>query len=185
MRRVLRWLVWGAIVLPPILMILLSLWPADQIMLWMYGGVIALFSLTIRFLMVFYADRARLGGDWRSVRKRATLALCLVISILVLNWPMRIAFLLSRPAFNQAAQQLLAGESVPTPRRIGLFHVAGAELSLGMMGKDQVPALWTDMGVEPGGDHMGFVQSGSGKPPFIMWSYMRLDENWQFIYRAE
>ena len=104
---------------------------------------------------------------------------------------MRIAFALSRPALNQAAQPLLTGESLSTPRRIGLFRIEAAELSRGMMGDQQIPALWTDWTKPPdwmdrsSGDHMGFVQSGPSKPPFVMWSHMRLDEDWQFIYRAE
>lgn len=185
MQRLFRLLVWGAISLPPILCILLSLLPADLLMLWIYGAVFWLFSLVILLLSILPVWRSRSGAQWRRVRKRAAIAFCIVVSVIAFNWPMRIAFVLSRPALNQAAQQLLAGDPVPTPRRIGLFRIEAAELSRGMMGNDQIPALWTDWTSPPSGDHMGFVQSGAGKPPFIMWSHMRLDGDWQFIYRAE
>ena len=182
-RRVWRGIGWGAIAAPPSLIIVLSLLPADQLILWLYGSVLGLCSLTALLFTVVQAHRSQSGPRWKKSRQRATLAFCLVVSVLSLNWPMRLAFILSRPALNQAAQQLLAGDPVATPRRIGLFRIAAAELFQNPSKPEQIPSLWTDLG--SGGDLMGFVQSGPGKPPFIMWSHMRLDRDWQFIYRAE
>ncbi|MEL6136082.1 MAG: hypothetical protein AAFR42_01535 [Cyanobacteria bacterium J06628_6] len=178
-----RFLLWVAIASPLTLVILLSLMPADLLMLWLYGSALALCYLTLLMFIAIQVCRSQAGAYWKSLGKRVTLAFFLVVSVIVFNWPMRTAFLLSRPTLDQAAQQLLAGEVISTPRRMGFFRIAAAELLPSRNGSEQVPALWTDLG--SGGDTMGFVQSGASKPPFIMWSHMRLDENWQFIYRAE
>ncbi|MEO1591699.1 MAG: hypothetical protein AAFU71_10455 [Cyanobacteria bacterium J06632_22] len=176
---------------PPTLVILLSLLPADLIMLWLYGSGLALIALITLLPTILLSRRYRPSAFWQRARQQAIIALFIVVSVVVFNWPMGIAFALSRPALNQVAQQLLAGESFSTPRRVGLFRIEAAELSGGMMGDQHIPALWTDW-AEPSdwmegssGDHMGFVQSGPGKPPFVMWSHMRLDHDWQFVYRAE
>ena len=183
MRRFSRFLIRGAVAGPPVLAILLSLLPADQLMLWLYGAALALCSLTLLLFVMVQAYRSPYGAYWRRLGQQTVLSFCLVVSVVALNWPMRTAFILSRPALNQAAQQLLAGESMLTPQRMGVFRIVAAELMPQPDGSTQVPSLWTDIG--SGGDHMGVVQSGADRPPFIMWSAMRLDRDWQFIYRAE
>ncbi len=183
MGKIFRFLGWSAIASPPVLIILLSLMPADQLMLWLYGSALALCSITLLCAVAIQAYRSQHGAYWSRLLRRLTLSFCVVVSVVAFNWPMRAAFLVSRPTLNQVAQQLLSEKSIATPRRVGLFHISAAELVSSPHDQSQVPALWTDLG--SGGDHMGFVQSGAGKPPFIMWSAMRLDSDWQFIYRAE
>jgi len=90
------------------------------------------------------------------------------------------AYAFSRPAFEQVAQQVAAGESVKAPRRIGLFRIERVDApGLAANGiESQGLRLWTT--VQPSGN-TGFVKASPDNLTFNLWSHFSLDETWQFI----
>ena len=171
-----RFLVWSAIALPPTLLILLSLKPLEIVSIRFLGFFAAVFlAMLMGALMLIPTLRSQ-----KRFRRQAVASLLMVISIIVLNWPLKVAYGFSRPAFNQAAEQVMTGETLETPRRIGWFRIeqidvpGAAANGIGC----QVVCLWT--GVHPNGN-TGFVQASPDNLEFNLWSHFRLDETWQFI----
>ncbi|MEM9767484.1 MAG: hypothetical protein AAF892_06360 [Cyanobacteria bacterium P01_D01_bin.71] len=109
-----------------------------------------------------------------------TVSLTLIISVIVFNWPLRIAYAFSRPAFDQVAAQMMTGETIETPQRIGWFLIKRIDApGSAANGIDyQGLRLWT--GVYPSGN-TGFVKASPDDLQFNLWSHFRLDETWQFI----
>ncbi|MEM6520621.1 MAG: hypothetical protein AAF722_14975 [Cyanobacteria bacterium P01_C01_bin.70] len=116
----------------------------------------------------------------RRFRRPVTVSLTLIISVIVFNWPLRIAYAFSRPAFDQVAAQMMTGETIETPQRIGWFLIKRIDApGSAANGIDyQGLRLWT--GVYPSGN-TGFVKASPDDLQFNLWSHFRLDETWQFI----
>jgi hypothetical protein len=91
-------------------------------------------------------------------------------------WPLRVAFLISRPALERLADRVSAGQAPLFPTRAGLYHIRGAAT-------DPVTgniALITD--ANPGG-RAGFVRYQPGTPhgPFSsLFMVISLDWTWAF-----
>jgi hypothetical protein len=111
------------------------------------------------------------------------LAIVLALSIamtplmtLLTLWPLRAAFLISRPALERLADQVAAGKSPPFPIRAGLFRIVRSAT-------DPVNgnvALITDP--KPSG-RVGFVRSKPGTPHGPLSSLfmgMSLSQTWAF-----
>ena len=94
-------------------------------------------------------------------------------SVAVTQWPLRIAYSLSRSAFDAAAQSVRDGKELALPRRVGLFTIRKAEVSY-----SGIVCLWTRPAA---GGNTGFVQCGRDHVPFNLWSMVKLDNGWQFI----
>ncbi|MEM1254052.1 MAG: hypothetical protein AAGI69_16595 [Cyanobacteria bacterium P01_H01_bin.21] len=171
-----RFLVWSIVALPPTLLILLSLKPLEIVSIRLAGFLAAAFlAVMIVALMVIPALESQ-----KRFRRQATISLVMVVSIMAFNWPLRIAYSFSRPAFDQVAAQVIAGETVATPRRIGWFRIKRIEApGPAANGIDRHGLrLWT--GTHPNGN-TGFVQAGPDNLKFNLWSHFRLDNTWQFI----
>ncbi|MEM9907740.1 MAG: hypothetical protein AAF921_22240 [Cyanobacteria bacterium P01_D01_bin.44] len=171
-----RFLAWSAIVLPPTLLILLSLKPLEIVSIRFFGFFATVFLATlIVALMVAPALKSR-----KHFRRQTAVSLIMVVSIVLFNWPLRIAYAFSRPAFDQVAEQVMIGETIETPRRIGWFRIERIDApGPAANGIDyQGLRLWT--GVHPNGN-TGFVQASPDNLQFNLWSHFRLDETWQFI----
>ena len=171
-----RFLAWSAIVLPPTLLSLLSLKPLEIVSLRLLGFFAAVFLAAIMVtLMVTPALKSR-----KRFRRQVVASLIMVVSIIAFNWPLRAAYAVSRPAFDQVAQQVSSGETIETPQRIGWFRIERVDApGLAANGiEHQGLRLWTD--VHPAGN-TGFVQSDSDNLYFNLWSHFSLDETWQFI----
>ncbi len=171
-----RFLLWVVIALPPTLMVVFSLVPFDIVAIWFFSILAIAFllvaKLALRFIPVLQSQRR--------FQHTATISLLIVVSIMVFNWPLRIGYAFSRPAFNQVAAQVMAGEMPETPRRIGLFQIEAIdapESVTNVLGREVV-CFWTD--VHPFGN-TGFVQHGPDNLPFNIWSHFKLDNTWQFI----
>lgn len=54
----------------------------------------------------------------------------LFVSILWTRWPLRITFALHRPALERLADQVAAGQTVTTPRQVGMFHVIDVDVAM-------------------------------------------------------
>ncbi|MEO0755466.1 MAG: hypothetical protein AAFY78_01185 [Cyanobacteria bacterium J06648_16] len=171
-----RFLLWVAISLPPTLMVVFSLAPFDIFAIWLFGGLAAAFLC----VLITALSLIPVIGSQKRCRPQATAALLIVVSIILFNWPLRIGYTFSRPAFNRVAEQVMAGDIPETPRRIGWFRIEGIELpeELFYYAEDGIVCLWTD--VHPYGN-TGFVQTSPNNLPFNLWSHFRLDNTWQFI----
>jgi hypothetical protein len=88
---------------------------------------------------------------WPSVLALAFLPLTMLLT----SWPLRLAFLASRPAMDRLADRVAAGEAVTSPEWVGLFRVVASAVdpSTGNVG------LVTN--ADPSG-RSGFVRIGAG-----------------------
>ena len=119
-----------------------------------------------------------LSGKKRNQRNRKEwmaigISVILCVSILISEWPLRIAYMLSRSAMEQAAANLKAGEPWNGPQRLGVIYVRQAELNA-----RGTVCFWTDL--DPSG-RTGFVQCPAPKAEFNLWSRISLDGGWQLI----
>ena len=171
-----QFLIWSAIALPPTLLILLSIKPLEIIALWLLGGLAAAFlAVVIMALLALPALRSQ-----KRLQRQAMVSLMIVVSIIMFNWPLRMAYAFSRPAFDQVAEQVAMGETLATPRRIGWFRVKRIEApGPAANGIDNHGLrLWT--GLHPNGN-TGFVKSSPEDLRLNLWSHFQLDETWQLI----
>ncbi|EKU98560.1 hypothetical protein Lepto7375DRAFT_7858 [Leptolyngbya sp. PCC 7375] len=171
-----RFLVWSMVALPPTLLILLSLKPLEIHSIRFFGFFATVFlSILIMALRVIPDLQSQ-----KRFRRQTAVSLIMVVSIIVFNWPLKIAYGFSRPAFNQVAEQVMTGETLETPRRIGWFRIERIEApGPAANGIDyQGLRLWTSL--HPNGN-TGFVQASPDNLKFNLWSHFRLDKTWQFI----
>ena len=151
-----------AMFLPVAAMVAASPWFVEPILMQILGVVLCvcvfiaiLFALTLRMSLV------------------GTTVIAIVLSIVLTNWPMRAAFAISRPTFDQIANDVRMGNELDTPFWAGLFRIRKAEVYY-----NNVVCLWTHQ--NPAGKS-GFVQCPPENPPFNLWSHITLDASWQFI----
>ena len=142
--------------------VVMSLWPIEWYLL-------ALMCLILLFavlgILLFSSSRAQLCIG--------TLAAVFLISIATTNWPLRVAYSVSRPSFDRVASQIRAGEAITTPCFVGMFRIQKAEINY-----TNTVCLWTDDDLA---GHTGFVQCSPVAPPFNLWGHTGLDDSWQFI----
>lgn len=100
-------------------------------------------------------------------------ALILIASVAITNWPLHTAYRYSKEAIDQFADRVRAGEQVETPARLGLFIIQRGEIT-----KSGRVCLWTDL--NPKG-YTGFGQYPVDNLPGNLWTWVNLDERWQFI----
>ncbi|MGD1857637.1 MAG: hypothetical protein ACFB2W_25660 [Leptolyngbyaceae cyanobacterium] len=173
-RRIMkRFMIWSAIALRPTLLILLALKPLEINSIRLFGCLAAVFLMAA--LIVIFALKSP-----KRFQRQAAASLAIVVSIIVFNWPLRIAYAFSRPAFDQVTEQVMAGETIETPRRVGWFRIKHIEApGPAANGIDYHGLrLWTS--VHPYGN-TGFVQASPDNLRFNLWSHFKLDETWQFI----
>lgn len=152
----------AAITAPAFLGIVASLWPFEPIALLLTCTLLAF--CTIAPCLLIRSRRQLFAGI-------ATIAT--LLSVATLNWPLRAAYVLSRPSLDRIAAEVQAGELPVAPCTIGLFRVRKAE-----MHPNGVVCLWTND--DPAG-RTGFVQTEASDLPFNLWSHTSLDNSWQFI----
>jgi hypothetical protein len=119
--------------LPPLLLcgwtVWLSFQGTDIISLWLITICLFFPAALLSFLLPFELKGVPLLKDRRTVKALTQGAFLLSVSALALNWPLRVAFLLSRPALEQLASEVQAGKTLHFPRKAGYFtiHSAGTE----------------------------------------------------------
>ncbi len=151
-----------ACALSPVFALIVSLWPLEPVAIRLSCAVFALIFAPL--ILVCRSRRNAVIG---------LAAIVFLVSVAVSNWPMRMAYGVSRPAFDQVASQIRNGDAPQTPCTIGLFRIQRAEVYY-----NNVVCLWTD---DDSRGSTGFVQCGPVDPPFNLWSHVPLDESWQFI----
>lgn len=171
-----RFMTWAAILLPPTLLILLAVKPLEITSLRLIG---LLFSVLLGILL-WMQIATPVSEAKRRFRQLTVVSLITVVSIVAFNWPLQAAYSLSRPAFEQVAEQVESGKTLSTPRRVGWFHIQQIEAS--GPAENQIEQhgvrLWTNL--HPNGK-TGFVQSNPEDMRFNLWSHFKLDGTWQFI----
>jgi hypothetical protein len=101
-------------------------------------------SLVVLFLVwlfILLPTIAGLGSAWAILATREVAATRRVsglawLSVVVLSvmpgvtvwtgWPLHLAFLMARPALERLADEVAAGQAIPSPRWVGPFRVAGS-----------------------------------------------------------
>ena len=136
-------------------------------------ATIALGMTTFFLACVHVLARLRGHRAWWPAFLSPAAGLLVIASVAVTHWPLRAAYVLSRPALDALGARVSSGERVPEPIRAGLFIVRAAELSRG-----RIVCLWTDL--NPSG-RIGFVRHPPNHVPFNLWSQIALDDDWQFI----
>lgn len=143
----------------------LSIW---AVLLWIFGPSL--------IFVVWFAARYQ---EKRKTRlKPANLlayAMCcsLSFSVAFFNWPLRLNFLLSRPALVHEVQNLTANKTSTSPRWVGGFYVRETVIDSGSL------CLWTDN--DPSG-RTGLVYMPAGSQPALnLWSDVPLGKNWHAI----
>lgn len=147
---------------PSLLAILASLWPFE-------ATSIALTCIVLAIITVFALSFVQSRSGFLA----GITTLAILLSVATLHWPLRAAYFLSRPSFDQVATQVRAGNPPKQAQWIGLFHIRKAEIY-----HNGIVCLWTDD--DPAGP-TGFVQYSSEQLPFNLWSHIPLDHSWQFI----
>ncbi len=115
----------------------------------------------------------------------AALAVLLLTAVppgtVVTLWPLRLAFLVSRPALEQLADQAAAGQSISFPRQAGLFWMRGARMdpashNVGLLldPNPSGPSGFVRMGPEHNGAGP-FSSSGMGVALGGGWEYRQED----------
>ena len=142
--------------------VLAAAFALDQLVLFALCAVMTIFVLPVAF-------------TFRTLRQWfiGITVLSVLLTVPTSNWPLRAVYAISRPSLDQAAERLRAGETLATPRFIGMVFVREAKLKQG-----RIVCLWTDP--SPSGP-VGFVQTTPDDLPFNIATHMRLDDSWQFI----
>lgn len=113
----------------------------------------------------------------RTVSRQAlALAMFLLIvgSIVETQWPLRLAFAISRPSLDQLAEQIREHGRIREQRRAGLFVVRTSQVTA-----DGVVCLWTEP--DPWGN-TGFVKCAPERAQrFNLWSTLQLSDDWQLV----
>lgn len=135
-------------------------------------GILACTVTIAVFFPLLGSARSRGRRSW-PVFGGAIASLALIASVVTMHWPLRASYLLSRPALDQLARDVQAGQPLPGPTRVGLFTIKQVEVS-----RQGIVCLWVDL--NPAGKE-GLVQCGPAHPPFNLWSMISLDDRWQYI----
>ncbi|QDV36562.1 hypothetical protein [Tautonia plasticadhaerens] len=87
---------------------------------------------TIGFGIAWASEFRQEGGPgWRASVPPWTLVLAsaaLLISMIPTLWPLRLAFLASRPSLDRLADRVAAGETLVRPARAGLYRIVASRL---------------------------------------------------------
>jgi hypothetical protein len=114
--------------------------------------------LTMPAIFGFGAYWTRDRNPWREFAKWAAVLLLMLcpLGTMITDWPLRLAFLISRPAMENLADRVAAGTAPPGPVWAGVYRIAATALDTrtGNIG------LLTD----PGGGS-GFVRLKPANPP--------------------
>jgi hypothetical protein len=107
-----------------------------------------------------------------------SIALCLacMVSVIVTQWPVRLAFVVSRPSLECLAERIESGQVVVQPQRAGLFLIRSAGIRPG-----GVVYLWTDP--DPGAP-IGFVRCSRDQLQTCVntWFSISMSEEWQLVF---
>ncbi|MEN6520971.1 MAG: hypothetical protein ABFD46_07460 [Armatimonadota bacterium] len=103
------------------------------------------------------------------------LAVLILVSIGLIDWPLRLHFAMIRPTLNSLAARAEKGEPVKDPVRVGLFHLQPIEHRSGAFSLGLYPSCECEFD--------GFAKTTpAGAKNFNLWYTISLDKDWQFIW---
>jgi hypothetical protein len=141
-----------------------------------YFAVIAisiLLGLVCVVLFIAFAGNKAVSGRVGLLASVLFLCLCIISSVAISGWPLRLLFHFSRASFDSVASLAKNGQQIITPVRIGLYTIKKVEIWDGSV------CFWT----ETSGDHDGFVNTTpQGVQRFNVWSTLQLKKDWQFLW---
>lgn len=147
--RVLRWVLIGLIVIPPIYDL-----PSHPATNWMVVGYLVLIAIAIGWVVSLAVCSALTRRYPQESRKKywsqVKWALVLVVvaaGLTDMRGPSYLGFYVSRPGFDALATEVAGGKPLTSPRWCGVYRVTEASI----MPDGSVKMLWT---------HRGFRQSG-------------------------
>jgi hypothetical protein len=136
---------------------------------------VSTFFISGLWTVVPYAVRTRSAGHLATA---VTCAACLavVVSVPITNWPVRVAFQMSRQSLEELATEIDGGGVRPEAGWRGAFYVARAERE-----HNGIVCLWLSVG---GAGNTGFVRCARQVAPrrFNLFSLESMDEDWQLIW---
>jgi hypothetical protein len=98
------------------------------------------------------------------------------------QWPLRLAFLATRPSLDRLADQVAAGQAVSFPRWVGPFRLAGSAVD------DVSGSVGLMIDANPSGSS-GFVRMSPDVPPEsrgpFRWDNLLVHLGWGWEYREE
>jgi hypothetical protein len=161
---------------------------AALLLMWASMAGVELLGVWLLALYIPFVAAFVLGCLWRFIgphkckSRRArwvngvlvAMSVAVFVSVPTTNWPLRLAFRLSKPSLEAVAQSLRAGKTFPQPMRVGLFTIQKAEI----YDLNDKVCLWTDLNWS---GKVGFTRCAPGDLPFNLASNLTLDETWQFI----
>jgi hypothetical protein len=107
--------------LPPIVLCGWTVWLSskgtDIISLWLLTILLYFPAALLSYLLPFELKGVPLLKDRRTVKTLMQGSFLLIVSVLALNWPLRVAFLLSRPALEQLMSEARSGKALQYPQR--------------------------------------------------------------------
>jgi hypothetical protein len=137
---------------------------------------------------VTFLGRRRRGGraTW-PIHLALSASLALVASVALFQWPLRVAYALSRPEMERVAAQLRAGRRFTKPVRVGAFLIERAEIreyegDCCCRPSESCVCLWMHTG--PAGD-TGLVRCWVKAGPLDKAWLTPLDEQWQFVAKMQ
>lgn len=166
-----KWFIIPLTTFPALLVIGVSLTLMERVTVILCGVLACVVSavLTCGLLAWAYSKGQRL---WPLVVSSLA-CLALILSVVTTHWPVRAAYLVSRPSLDRLARDVRGGRQILAPTQAGLFTIRHAEMS-----QQGMVCLWVDP--NPAGK-MGFVQCRPDSLSFNLWSRIHLDNRWQLI----
>lgn len=158
-----------AAVIPSLLAIataLATIWIGERVLVIMTCVIAAMVIVVSGALLL---NSQRILGSIPS----PVIALAVVVSIALTNWPLRVAHRLSESSLNAIADRIRDGGHLDAPERAGAFLIAKAEVS-----PEGMVRLWTRVA---DGGNTGFVRTSADHLPINLWSRISLGDHWQFI----
>jgi len=132
-----------------------------------------LLGLVCVILFIALAGNKAVSGRVGLLASVMFLSLCIISSVAISGWPLRLLFYFSRASFDSVTSFAKNGQQIITPVRIGVFTIKKVEIWDGSV------CFWT----ETSGDHDGFVNTTpQGVQRFNVWSTLQLTKDWQFLW---
>lgn len=106
----------------------------------------------------------------------AGVLLTCVLSVCLTHWPLRLAFVLSRPALDELASKIETGYVLNNTERAGVFLIRDAGVN-----SHGVVYLWTNP--DPGGP-IGLARCSANTVgrAFNLWTSVELADEWQAVF---
>lgn len=172
-----RWWTLAPTLALPVVAVGASAMAWQRVLVWLMVGAAVYAWLLASLLGMKFRAAHPAAGPWQTSLRRLLLnvtVVCIVLSVLTTDWPLKLRFTLSRPEIDALADRVQSGQNVALPCYAGLFWVRGAEAN-----RAGQPCLWTRL--EPGGN-TGLVRCRANTQPALnLASSLVLGDGWYLV----